>query len=59
MEGIKPEMGEAEGEGEVAQVRYTIKPGIFMRTVRRAMADPTQSRALSIDEISRANISNV
>jgi hypothetical protein len=59
VEGIKPEMGEAEGEGESAQVRYTIEPGIFMRMVRRAMADPTHSYALFIDEINRANISNV
>jgi len=59
VEGIKPEMGEAEGEGEAGEVRYTIEPGIFMRVVRRAMADPAHSYALFIDEINRANISNV
>jgi hypothetical protein len=59
VEGIKPEMGLAGTEGETAQVQYTVQPGIFARIVRRAMADPERSFALFIDEINRANISNV
>ena len=59
VEGIKPEMDAAEGDAEAGGVQYTIEPGIFARMVRRAMADPAHSYALFIDEINRANISNV
>ncbi len=59
VEGIKPAMDEIDSEEDSGQVRYTIKPGIFTQMVRRAVADPQHSYALFIDEINRANISNV
>ncbi|MFO0905711.1 MAG: AAA family ATPase [Pirellulales bacterium] len=59
VEGIKPTMGTVETETEAGQVQYSIEPGLFMRMVRRAMADPDHAYALFIDEINRANISNV
>ncbi|MEK6233168.1 MAG: AAA family ATPase, partial [Planctomycetales bacterium] len=61
VEGIKPEMGatEADAETEAGAVSYTISPGIFRRMCRRAIADPHHAYALFIDEINRANISNV
>jgi 5-methylcytosine-specific restriction endonuclease McrBC GTP-binding regulatory subunit McrB len=59
VEGIKPEMAGPEVEDEAFQVTYAISPGIFTRMVRRAMADPAHPHALFIDEINRANISNV
>ena len=59
VEGIKPEMDVVDAEGETSQVQYTVQPGIFARMVRRAMADPLRPYALFVDEINRANISNV
>ncbi len=59
VEGIKPELSGAEGEEGPDAVRYTVEPGIFVRMVRRAMADPQHAYALFIDEINRANIANV
>lgn len=59
VEGIKPEMGVGETESQSGQIQYGIAPGIFMRMVRRAVADPTHCYAIFIDEINRANISNV
>lgn len=59
VEGIKPQMSGLEVDDEAVQITYAISPGIFTRLVRRAMADPFHSYALFIDEINRANISNV
>lgn len=59
IEGIKPTMSEVEGDAEPGDLGYSIAPGIFVRMVRRAMADPLHAYALFIDEINRANISNV
>lgn len=59
IEGIKPELTAAETDETTNEVRYTVEPGIFLRMVRRAIADPQHAYALFIDEINRANIANV
>ncbi len=59
VEGIKPVMADVDGDSSGAPVSYTVEPGIFRRIVQRALADPTNHYALFIDEINRANISNV
>lgn len=59
VEGIKPDLDAIEAEDEGSSVRYTIEPGIFRRIVNRANNDPSNAYALFIDEINRANVSNV
>ena len=59
VEGIKPVMAATETDSVGGTVQYTVEPGIFTRIVRRAIADPVHAYALFIDEINRANISNV
>jgi len=59
VEGIRPVLT-ADAEDPVAgEIRYEVQDGIFKRLVDRAMADPQHAYALFIDEINRANISNV
>jgi len=58
VEGIRPVMAEDSG-GESGDIGYEVKPGILREMVRRAKADPKRRHALFIDEINRANISNV
>jgi hypothetical protein len=66
VEGIRPVLTKAgdEEDGKTpenasGEIRYEVTDGIFKRLVRRAMAEPERSFALFIDEINRANISNV
>jgi 5-methylcytosine-specific restriction protein B len=59
VEGIKPVMAGPESGTPVGQVSYTVEPGVFRRIVQRAVDDPENSYALFIDEINRANMSNV
>ena len=59
VEGIKPVMEGDGADAEGGQVAYAVQDGIFKRMVARAMADPKHSYALFIDEVNRANISNV
>jgi len=59
VEGIKPVMAGDGAEGDAGQVRYDVVDGIFKRLVHRALADPHHSYALFIDEVNRANVSNV
>ena len=59
VEGIKPDLSAIEVGGEGTSASYTIEPGIFKRIALRAIDDPHHSYALFIDEINRANISNV
>lgn len=58
VEGIKPILDDAGGEADRG-VGYNVEPGIFRRMVKRAMDSPGQRFAIFIDEINRANISNV
>lgn len=52
VEGIKPVMRDGA-------VHYEVQDGIFKRMVQRALRDPRHAYALFVDEINRANISNV
>lgn len=59
VEGIKPIVHSVEANEQGGQAGYSVQPGIFSRIVRQAMADPEHCYAIFIDEINRANISNV
>lgn len=59
VEGIKPVISSESETGADGEVGYCIQMGIFRRIVERAKADPQHQYALFIDEINRANISNV
>jgi len=59
VEGIKPVMADSVSETHSGQISYTVEPGVFRRIVQRAVDDPENSYALFIDEINRANMSNV
>jgi hypothetical protein len=59
VEGIKPVMADSAGGTEADRIAYTVEPGVFRRIVQRAIDDPGKPYALFIDEINRANISNV
>lgn len=41
------------------QVRYEIRPGVFLRLCDRARTDPSRHYAMVIDEINRGNISKI
>jgi 5-methylcytosine-specific restriction protein B len=53
VEGIRPVTSSSGG------IHYDVQDGLFKRVVARAMTDPHHPYALFIDEINRANISNV
>ncbi len=59
VEGIKPIVSDELDGDSVGDIAYCVQPGIFRRMVKRAMDDPEKVYALFIDEINRANISNV
>lgn len=59
VEGIKPVVSDELDGDAVGDIAYCVQPGIFRRMVKRAMDDPGNDYALFIDEINRANISNV
>ena len=59
VEGIKPVLVSSEAEIETSQVQYDVVLGTFRQLVNRAINDPQNSYCLFIDEINRANISNV
>jgi len=56
VEGIRPVVPE---EVEVGSISYEVQDGIFKHMVTRAKRDPSNTYALMIDEINRANISKV
>jgi len=53
VEGIKPKMG------DVGQLEYEIKKGVFREIVDRAKEDPERKYAIFIDEISRGNVASI
>lgn len=53
VEGLCPELN---GEG---QISYSVRPGIFRETCKKAAESGTEKHVLIIDEINRANISKV
>lgn len=54
VEGIKPVMGDIEGE-----VQYEIKPGVFKEICELARNDSKNQYAIFIDEINRGNVANI
>jgi 5-methylcytosine-specific restriction endonuclease McrBC GTP-binding regulatory subunit McrB len=59
IEGIKPQMGDAVGDGQNDQVTYEIKDGVLKEICREAEDNPTKKYALFIDEINRGNVASI
>jgi 5-methylcytosine-specific restriction protein B len=56
VEGLRPVLN---GDGEVGEVEYEIRPGAFKELCRKARQAPDQRFAMVIDEINRGNISKI
>lgn len=56
VEGLRPVLN---GDGEVSEVEYEIRPGAFKELCRKARQVPDQRFAMVIDEINRGNISKI
>lgn len=56
VEGLRPVLN---GDGEVGEVGYEIRPGAFKELCRKARQAPDQRFAMVIDEINRGNISKI
>ncbi len=56
IEGIKPEIENDRGSGEIA---YEIKNGLFKEMCETAQKDPNNPYAIFIDEINRGNVSAI
>ncbi len=54
VEGIRPVIDESTG-----QMRYRIEPGIFLELCQEARKNPQHRYAMLIDEINRANVTQV
>lgn len=54
VEGIRPEI-----DANTQQMRYDIKAGAFVKLCEQAQQDPNNRYAMLIDEINRANVSQV
>ncbi|MDZ7794946.1 MAG: AAA family ATPase [Spirochaetia bacterium] len=59
VEGIRPMLSQDSDEQVSGELGYVIKPGIFKQIVEKAKQDKDQKYALLIDEINRANVSEV
>jgi len=59
IEGIKPEIAEAEGAAANGQITYRVAPGIFRKICRQAQDNPSKDFALLIDEINRGNVASI
>lgn len=59
VEGIRPVLSGAADGSQPGVLGYKVQDGVFKRLVARAVADPGHAYALFIDEINRANVSNV
>lgn len=59
IEGIKPDIAEAESDVADGHISYRVKPGIFKRACREAAAHHPKPYALFIDEINRGNIASI
>lgn len=55
IEGLRPVIE----EGAQGQVRYEIRPGVFLKLCERARRHPDEMFAIVIDEINRGNISKI
>ena len=58
VEGIRPILSEENGEAP-GDLAYIIRPGIFREMCERAAQDSEHDYAIFIDEINRANVSQV
>ena len=56
VEGLRPVLN---GDAEVGEVEYEIRPGAFKELCRKARQAPDQRFAMVIDEINRGNISKI
>ena len=59
IEGIKPDIAEAESDVADGHISYRVQPRIFKRVCREAAVHHPKPYALFIDEINRGNVASI